>query len=77
MSAPTIARATNASPTLIQHMGRWQSLPASLKYQQQSTRLNDSVLTMVSDPTLFTAEDVRLTQLLASRTSSTPTVRRF
>jgi len=77
MSAPTIARATNASPTVIQHMGRWQTLPAAMKYQQQSTRLNDSVLTMVSDPTLFTAEDVRLTQLLASRTSSTPIIRRF
>ena len=77
MSAPTIARATNASPTIIQHMGRWQALPAAMKYQQQSTRLNDNVLSMVSDPTLFTAEDVRLTQLLASRTSSTPTVRRF
>jgi len=77
MSAPTIARATNVSPTLIQHMGRWQTLPASMKYHEQSTRLNDSVLSMVSDPTLFTAEGVRLTQLLASRTSCTPTVRRF
>jgi hypothetical protein len=32
---------------------------------------------MVSDPTLITAEDVRLTQLLASRTFITSTVRRF
>lgn len=77
MSAPTIARATNAPTTVIQHMGRWQTLPASMKYQQQSTRLNDSILTMVSDPTMFTAEDVRLTHLLSSRTSTTSTVRRF
>jgi len=77
MSESTIARTMHAPTTVILHMGRWQTLPAAMKYQQQSTRLNDSILSMVSDPTLFTAEDVRLPQLLASRTFNTSTVRRF
>jgi hypothetical protein len=34
MSAPTIARAVHAPTTVIMHMGRWQSLPAAMKYQE-------------------------------------------
>jgi len=59
------------------HMGRWKSFPAEMKYQEQSMELNDSMLSMVSHPTLFTEEDVRLTQVLASRSSNTSTIRRF
>ena len=83
MSAPTIARAVHAPTTVIMHMGQCKSLPAAMKYQEQSTGLNDSKLSMVSDPTLFTAEDVRLTQLLMYATPVTVliehpnTVRRF
>ena len=83
MSAPTIARAVHAPTTVIMPMGRCKSLPAAMKYQEQSTGLNDSKLSMVSDPTLFTAEDVRLAQLLMYTTPVTVliehpnTVRRF
>ena len=38
MSAPTIARAMHAPTTVILHMGRWQTLSAAMKYQQQSTQ---------------------------------------
>jgi hypothetical protein len=40
MSAPTIARAAHVSTTNIMSMNRWKSLPASLLYQAQSTKLN-------------------------------------
>ena len=78
MSAPTIARAANLSNTNIMKMGRWKSLPAPVLYQEQSTALNDHILTVVNNPTLFTAEDIQLSRILSSRTSSTQsTVRRF
>jgi len=78
MSAPTIARAANLSNTNIMKMGRWKSLPAPVLYQEQSTALNDHILTVVNNPTLFTAEDIQLSRVLSSRKSSTQsTVRRF
>jgi hypothetical protein len=78
MSAPTIARAAHVSPTNIMSMGRWKSLPASLLYQAQSTQLNNSILSVVNNPTLFTTEDILLSRVLASNSkSATSTVRRF
>ena len=43
MSAPTIARVAYAPTTAIMHMGRWKLLPAAMRYQEQSTELNDSI----------------------------------
>jgi len=79
MSAPTIARAANLSTTNIMRMGRWKSLPAPVLYQEQSTAINDHVMTVVNNPTLFTSEDIQLSRVLSSRTSSAkqPVVRRF
>jgi len=78
MSAPTIARAANLSITNIMKMGRWKSLPAPILYQEQSTALNDHILAVVNNPTLFTAEDIQLSRVLASRnTSKQAIVRRF
>jgi hypothetical protein len=78
MSAPTIARAAKVSVPNIMKMGRWKSLPAPLLYQEQSTVLNDHLLAVVNNPTLFTAEDIQLSRVLASRKSpSKSTVRRF
>ena len=78
MSAPTIARAANLSETNIMKMGRWKSLPAPVLYQEQSTKINDHILAVVNNPTLFTAEDIQLSRVLASRTTSKQsTVRRF
>ncbi len=78
MSAPTIARAANVSVPNIMKMGRWKSLPAPILYQEQSTVLNDHLLSVVNNPTLFTAEDIQLSRVLASRKSSSQsTVRRF
>ena len=78
MSAPTIARAANLSDTNIMKMGRWKSLPAPVLYQEQSTKINDHILAVVNNPTLFTAEDIQLSRVVASRTTSKQsTVRRF
>ena len=78
MSAPTIARAANLSVTNIMKMGRWKSLPAPVLYQEQSTALNDHILAVVNNPTLFTAEDIQLSRVLVSRnTSKQSIVRRF
>ena len=78
MSQPTIARAARLPVSDCMRMGRWKSLPAALLYQEQSTALNNTILSIVSDPTLFTSEDIVLARLLASRTSSdNPRVRRF
>ncbi len=78
MSAPTIARAANVLTTTIMSMGRWKLLPASLLYQAQSTQLNNSIISIVNNTTLFTTEDIVLSRVLAScRNSSTSSVRRF
>ena len=78
MSQPSIARAAGLPVSDCMRMGRWKSLPAALLYQEQSTTLNNTILSIVSDPTLFTSEDVVLARLLASRTpSASPRVRRF
>jgi hypothetical protein len=78
MSAPTIARVANLSITKIMKMGRWKSLPAPILYQEQSTALNDHILAVVNNPTLFTAEDIHLSRVLASRnTAQQSIVRRF
>jgi hypothetical protein len=78
MSAPTLARTAHVSPTNIMSMGRWKSLPASLLYQSQSTQLNNSILSIVNNPTLFTTEDILLSRVGASNSeSSTSTVRQF
>ena len=78
MSQPTIARAARLPVSDTMRMGRWKSLPAALLYQEQSTALNNTILSVVSDPTLFTSEDIVLARLLASRTpAASPHVRRI
>ena len=77
MSAPTIARAARLPVPDTMRMGRWKSMPAALLYQEQSTALNNTMLSVVSNPTLFTSEDILLARLLASRTSAAPSIRRF
>ena len=79
MSGPTIARAANLSVTNIMRMGRWKSLPAPILYQEQSTALNDHVLSVINDPNLFTSEDILLSRVLASRPGSSklPTLRQY
>lgn len=80
MSGPTIARAANMPAPNIMHMGRWKSLPAPLLYQAQSTALNDNILSVINNPTLFTSEDILLSRVLASRPgskSSIPTPRQY
>jgi len=63
----TIARAANLSVPNIMHMGRWKSLPAPILYQAQSTALNDHILSVINNPTLFTSDDILLSRVLASR----------
>ena len=71
--------------TTILQMGRWKSVPSSMKYQEQSTAVNDHIISIASNPTYFTAEDILLTRTLAATSpsskhavqKSTPTVRRF
>jgi hypothetical protein len=76
MSAPTIARAAKADTLTILHMGRWKTVPSAMKYQEQSTASNNNIITMVSNPTLYTAEDIFLSRILASRAPDRkPTVR--
>jgi hypothetical protein len=41
-------------------MGRWKSINSCLIYQESSMREYDSVQRILSDPTVFTAKDVRL-----------------
>ena len=79
MSGPTIARTANLSVPNIMRMGRWKSLPAPILYQEQSTASNDHILSVISDPTLFTSEDILLSRVLASRpgSSSLPTLRQY
>jgi hypothetical protein len=69
----------------ISHMGRWKTVPSSMKNQEQSTAVNDHIVSIASNPTYFTTEDSFLPQTLAARVPSskqseqrsTPTVRRF
>jgi integrase len=76
MSAPTIAKAAKADTSTILNMGRWKTVPSAMKYQEQSTASNNNIITMVSNPTLYTAEDIILSRTLASRAPDRkPTVR--
>jgi hypothetical protein len=77
MSAPTIAASVNAQKRVILQMGRWASEPSALLYQHQSTAANNSMLSIISDPTIFTSEDILLSRVLASRSpGQPPTIRR-
>ena len=85
MSVPTIARAAREPTSTILHMGRWKSVPSSMRYQEQSTSVNDHIISIASNPTYFTSEDIILSRTLASRAprpknsvqKSTSTVRRY
>ena len=78
MSVPTMARAARLPVPDVMRLGRWKSMPAALLYQEQSTELNNTILSIVNNPRLFTTEDILLSRLLASRTvASQPTVRRY
>jgi hypothetical protein len=85
MSIPTIARAAREPTTTILHMGRWKTVPSSMKYQEQSTAVNDHIISIANNPTYFTAEDIILSRTLAAPAHSSkqtvqrsnPTVRRF
>jgi hypothetical protein len=66
-------------------MGRWKTVPSSMKYQEQSTAVNDHIVSIASNPTYFTTEGILLSRTLAARAprskhsaqQTTPTVRRF
>ena len=78
MSAPTIAAAAKAQTKIILQMGRWASEPSALLYPHQSTAANNNMLSIVSDPTLFTSDDILLSRVLASRAPGhQPTIRRY
>ena len=80
MSVPTIARAAREPTTTILHMGRWKTVPSSMKYQEQSTAVYDHIVSIASNPTYFTTEVVLAARAPRSKESaqrSTPTVRRF
>ena len=77
MSAPTIAIAAKVPIPGVMRMGRWRSVPSAILYQEQSTVLNNTILSLVSNRSLFTSDDIKLSRLLASRKSATPDVRRF
>ena len=85
MSVPTITRAAQEPTTTILQMGRWKTVPSSMKYQEQSAAVNDHIISIASNPTYYTAEDILLSRTMAARAdktkttvqSSIPTVRRF
>jgi hypothetical protein len=66
MSVPTIARAAREPTTTILHMGRWKTVPSSMKNQEQSTAVNDHIVSIASNPTYFTTEDILLSRTLTS-----------
>ena len=53
-------RAGGASDSTIQMMGRWKSMDSCLTYQESSVREYDEVQRILRDPSVYTAEDVRL-----------------
>ena len=73
MSVPTIARAAREPTTTILHMDRWKTVPSSMKYQEQSTAVNDYVISIASNPTYSTAEDILLSRTLAARADKNKT----
>ena len=77
MSAPTIAIAAKVPITNIMRMGRWRTVPSAVLYQEQSTVLNNTILSLVSNRSLFTSDDIKLSRLLPSRHATQPDVRRF
>ncbi len=85
MSVPTIARAAREPISTILHMGRWKTVPSSMKCQEQSTAVNDHIISIASNPTYLTTEDILLSRTLATRAprsnhsanKTTPTVRRL
>jgi hypothetical protein len=77
MSAPTIAIAAKVPIPNAMRMGRWRSVPSAVLYQEQSTVLNNTILSLVSNRSLFTSDDIKLSRLLASRHATQPDVRRF
>lgn len=67
MSVPTMARAAREETSTILHMGRWKTVPSPMKYQEQSTAVNDHIISIANKPTLYTAEDILLSRILATR----------
>jgi hypothetical protein len=57
---PCTLRAGGASDSTIQMMGRWKSMDSCLTYQESSVREYDEVQRILRDPSVYTAEDVRL-----------------
>ena len=85
MSVPTIARAANEPTATILQMSRWKTVPSSMKYQEHSTAVDDHNLSVASNPTYYTADDILLSRTFAARADKTkttvqrslPTVRRY
>lgn len=59
-------RAGGASESETQFMGGWHDLPMSLTYQQAGSGEFDHAQELLSNPTLFTVEDVHLHHLRAT-----------
>jgi len=58
-------RAGGASDSMIQLLGRWQTMPSSLGYQDNSTEEFDRMLGIMSDTSRFTVDDIRIKHMSA------------
>jgi hypothetical protein len=50
---------------MIQLLGRWQTMPSSLGYQDNSTEEFDRMLGIMSDTSRFTVDDIRIKHMSA------------
>jgi len=64
MAGPTAALAAGASDSDILRRGRWKSIPTALQYHRSSTKSNNNMLRIITDPTLFTGRDIQLCHVL-------------
>ena len=64
IGGPTAAAAAGEQKEVIMVYGRWKSVPTSLVYQRSSTKSNNRMLRLLTDPTLFTSKDIQLSQIL-------------
>ena len=78
IGGPTAAAAAGEQKETIMVYGRWKSVPNSLVYQRSSTKSNNRMLRLLTNPTLYTSRDIQLGQILprSSRQGKKASVRR-
>jgi hypothetical protein len=64
IGGPTAAAAAGEQKETIMVYGRWKSVPNSLVYQRSSTKSNNRMLRLLTNPTLYTSRDIQLGQIL-------------